>query len=65
MKLHCFTYSVFRYVPDPVREEQVNLGVVVVSDADHVSRGAFLSAFRRKITALNPDQYSDHRARAR
>lgn len=55
MDLKFFTYSVLRYVPDPVRDERINMGVVVISDQSGESRCAFLPGARRKIAALNPN----------
>ena len=59
MELTFFAYSVLRFVPDPVRGERINLGVVVVSDAEGVSRGQFLSGFRQKLTALAPNSKAE------
>ena len=55
MELKTFSYSIFRFVPDPVRGESINLGVIVVSDEEGASRCEFLSGFRQKISALAPD----------
>ncbi len=47
-------YSLVRFVPDPVRGERVNLGVVVVADGELCSRARILPRFWQRITMLDP-----------
>lgn len=55
MTYNTYHYSVYRFVPDIVRDEAMNLGVVVIDDDAAVARSAFLPDVRRKIAALAPD----------
>jgi hypothetical protein len=55
MGLGTYTYALFRYVPDPVRGEAVNLGVVVVSDEERASATEFFRGYRTRMRALNPE----------
>jgi len=48
-------YSVVRYVPDPIRGEQVNVGAVVVSEDGSFAGAKFLKDFQR-ARALNPSE---------
>src|SRR4051812_42848901 len=40
-------YAVVRYVPDPLREEYINIGVIVVTDHGHFSGSRFLDRWSR------------------
>ncbi|MHB8577654.1 MAG: DUF3037 domain-containing protein [Dehalococcoidia bacterium] len=51
MKL--FSYSIIRYVADVVRDEAVNVGVIVVSDSDRDGRCLLLPRFEAKIHRLD------------
>src|SRR5437660_1452848 len=54
MELKTFVYSLVRFVPDVVRGERINLGVLVVSDEDRDSAARFLSSFGQRVTILDP-----------
>jgi hypothetical protein len=49
-----FYFSLVRYVPDPARDEAVNLGVILVSDDEGTSAGSFVRALLAKIRPLDP-----------
>ncbi len=60
MRIH---YSVLRFVPDPVKDESLNLGVLVVGDGD--ARAAlFNKRTKTKTRALAPRYDSEHVERA-
>jgi len=50
-----FQYSILRFVPDPIREEAVNLGVLVVSEDGNQSTGRFNHQFRGRVRSLASD----------
>jgi len=50
-----YHYSVVAFVPHPVREERINLGVVLVADNETESDFKFSRSFRQKLRALAPD----------
>lgn len=50
-----FVYSVVRFVPHPVRDEAINVGVVLVSPSGEHVLHKFTRAFRSKLSALAPD----------
>lgn len=54
-------YTVIRYIPDQVRDEAVNLGVMAVSEAPLVVEGRFASLddIRRRLRALGRDDHLD------
>lgn len=54
-------YTVVRYIPDQVRDEAVNLGVLAVSDIPLVVEGRFASQddIRRRLKVLGYDGYLD------
>ncbi|TAK66334.1 MAG: DUF3037 domain-containing protein, partial [Dehalococcoidia bacterium] len=54
-----FSYSLLRFVPDVARDEAINLGVIVVSDDERLSDGAFLSRFRGRLRSLAPTSNAD------
>jgi hypothetical protein len=54
MTLHEYRYSVLRFVPSIVRDEAVNVGVIVIDDANEATASAFLPDSAPKITALAP-----------
>lgn len=60
MGLKLFSYSFFQFVPAVGREEAVNLGVVVISDAERRSLGRFLPGLGRKIAAVAPGANMRH-----
>ncbi len=49
-----FFYSVVRVVPDPVRKEALNVGVIVVDADGPDASAAFLRRFRTKLRLLDP-----------
>lgn len=55
MPLSRMAYSLVRYVPDSVRGEAVNLGVIVVSDDRGESDGRFLPRPRWRAKVLTRD----------
>lgn len=55
MTLESLSYSIIQFVPHPVRDERVNLGVVVVSDARRQSDCCFLTGYDQKVKMLEPD----------
>lgn len=55
MELKRFAYSLVRYVPDVVRGEIVNLGVVVISEEDGQAGSRFLPRVRQRIGLLDPN----------
>lgn len=40
-------YSIVHYVPDPIRDERINIGVIVVDDENLVAYAKFLPNFSR------------------
>ena len=38
---HCF-YTIVRYVPDPIRDEAKNIGVIVVAPEERFARARFM-----------------------
>jgi hypothetical protein len=50
-----FYYSVVKFVPHPVREESLNIGVVLISEGGEYSNYQFTDAYRAKLKALAPD----------
>ncbi len=54
-----FSFSLLRFVPDVAREEAINLGVIVVSDEQKLSDGAFLSRFRGRLRSFAPTSNAD------
>jgi hypothetical protein len=54
-----FHFSVVSFVPHPIRQERINIGVVVVSDepADYGVR--FTKAYKEKLRAIAPDVHSN------
>jgi len=57
--LSFFSYALLRFVPDVARDESINLGVIVVSDEERRSDGAFLSRFRARLRSFAPDSNPD------
>ena len=47
-----FNYSICRFVSDPLRDEALNVGVIVVSDESKESRGLFNLRFKGRLAAL-------------
>jgi hypothetical protein len=50
-----FLYSVVKFVPHPVRDEAVNVGVVLTAESGEHVHHRFAVAYRKKIAALAPD----------
>src|SRR5579885_1883948 len=55
VELKRFSYSLVRYVPDVVRGEIVNLGVVVISEEDGQAGSRFIPRDRQRIGLLDPN----------
>jgi hypothetical protein len=53
--LKSFVYSLVRYVPDVVRGEAINLGVVVVSEVEHRAASRFSPQFKQRLGLLDPN----------
>ena len=53
-ELKSFRYALVRFVPDRVRGESLNLGVIVVSESTGEAAGEFLRKFKSRIRALDP-----------
>jgi hypothetical protein len=47
-----FNFSVCRFVSDPLRDEALNVGIIVVSDELKKSRGLFNLRFKARLSAL-------------
>jgi hypothetical protein len=50
-----FVYSVVRFVPHPIRDEAINVGVVLVSPSGEHVLHRFTRAFRSRLSVLAPD----------
>jgi hypothetical protein len=50
-----FHFSVVRLVPHPLRDEAINLGIVLVSESGQFADYRFRKGYRRKLRALAPD----------
>src|SRR5437016_72781 len=48
-------YSIVKLVPHPIREESINLGVVVVSEEGDFAEYRFSRGIRERLRALAPD----------
>ncbi len=49
-----YSYSIVRFISDPVRGEALNLGVIVVGDEKHEAASAFLPHFKTRLSLLDP-----------
>ncbi len=50
-----FYYSIIKLVPHPIRQEAINLGVVVVSADAAYSDAKFVGKYKHRLRALAPD----------
>ncbi len=50
-----YLYSVVRFVPHPVRDEAINVGIVMSAESGQHVHHRFAKAFRKKIAAIAPD----------
>jgi hypothetical protein len=50
-----FHYSIVRFVPDPLREEAINLGVMLVSADGKYADYQFLHRYKTRIASMAPD----------
>ena len=61
MNLTIFEYALVRFVPDPVRGEQINLGVIVLAEDSGFARAQFLPKvrLRARMKLLRPKSTAD------
>src|SRR5256885_12287297 len=53
-----YHYTVLRFVPDPIREEFLNVGLALVDDGGRYSRFGFNTHIERRLGLLGAKRYA-------